>query len=208
MMKNTSHFSFAAATISSIVERLDVVGDEGTKLRLARPRIRHLVADEKQVALDAALLERVAARAMREEYMAFWYLSSYEPPPLPSRKIFVMLSSISIPDLELTDLERRILAVDVVADRAEEHLRVLDVTLPEKEPHQLGKIALHNPRHARPSTVLVEDDGDRERVRVLLRVARPSDLSVNVERVVDLGCGRARANGRVMNERRRAGRYA
>src|SRR5271170_962954 len=43
---------------------------------------------------------------------------------------------------------------------------------------------------------------------MLFAVARLTDFSVDVERVVHLGCGCACTNGRVVNERRRAGRGA
>src|SRR5271166_4631288 len=108
---------------------LRTVADQSFELCLRRAAVRHLVADEEEVAFLAALLERVALRAVREEVqyvlVALLVGAAALRFEVDVRDVVVHLDA----GLELPDLERSCLAVVVVADGAEEHLRVLDVRL-------------------------------------------------------------------------------
>jgi hypothetical protein len=79
--------------------------------------------------------------------------------------------------LELADLQRRPVA-GRVADPAEHELRVPHVAAVLQEAEELGELLLQRPRHGAHRAGDVEENGDRERVRVLGRVAAlpPADV--------------------------------
>ena len=152
-------------------ERLrELVADPGADLTRLDPRVGHLVADDEQVAALAALLEAVDARVPGHEVHGQLVGLGLLAAASALEQDVLEVAVHPVVGLELADLQRRPVA-GRVADRAEHDLRVRDVAVVLQQAEELRQLLLQGARHAAHRAGDVEQDGDRERLRVLVAVA-------------------------------------
>ncbi len=151
-----------------------LVAEDGADLARLDLAVGHLVADEEEVAAAAALLVAVdagvAGHGVQGEFVGLGHLAA--PAALQEDVAEVVVHAVV--GFELAELERDAVAGGV-ADRAEEDLRVGDVSLAQQEAEQFGQLGLQDARYGPHRTGHVEEDGDGERGGVLVGVAALPD---------------------------------
>lgn len=183
---------------------VQVVPDDLRDLAALDLRVGQLVTDHEQVAAPAALVEAVdrgvPGHEVHGQLVRLAHLAA--APAFEQDLAEVVVHPVV--GLELADLQRRPVA-GRVADRAEQDVRVLRVSLAQQQPEQVGKLGLQRPRDVPHRAGHVEQDPDRERLRVVVGVpALPGGHSARVEVGVDgggaaVGVGeRAGAGGRAV----------
>jgi hypothetical protein len=165
-----------------------------------------LVANGDEVALLAALLEGVgdgvAGREAVGEAVGFHVLAAAAALEDQVAQLFVE----AVVGFELADLEGEAVA-EGIADRADQDLRVGDVGAREDDVHEQGQLLLQDDGYAAHRTRDVEDDGDRQRQRMLGAVAALARAVRELQRI-ECSVDAARlsgADGVVMAEIRPAG---
>ncbi len=157
-----------------------LVADDRGDLPALDPPVGHLVTDEEKIAALAtpvvAVDRGVAGHEVQGQFVGFGFL----PAATAFDEDVAEMVVHPVVGLELADLQGHPVAGGG-ADRAEENLRVVDVSLADEQAEQVGQLALQGARHPPHRAGHVEQDADGQRGRVLVAVAalaRPDAVRV------------------------------